>query len=124
MRTQRKHPRIDDQIPIKLSTHRGGECIALVLTRQISRGGCTIKGHHKPAPGSILEATLFVGGKCVSITSLVVHAEDRDGEQLTGLRFLSMAPGDLAALEEYIGRKVPPDADEGLERTVRDPLPA
>ena len=120
MRQNRKHPRIFDQIPVQLSKYRGAEYFALVLTRQISRGGCMIKGRHEMAPGSILDITFFLGGRCVSVTSMVIYAVECDGENLTGLRFLSMAPRDLAALEEYIGRKIQFSDDEGSGRLIRE----
>lgn len=78
----------------------------MVPTRQISRGGCMIKGRLGMAAGSIVDLTFFVAGRGVSVTAMVIYEAEYGGDSLTGLRFISMAPRDLAALEEFIGRKI------------------
>jgi hypothetical protein len=108
MKSDRDHPRIIVQIPARLSSHPSGGAYELVLTRQLGRGGCMIKGHHKIAPGSILDVTFFVGGRCVSAISRVLYELDRDGEPLTGMEFLHMTPDDFAALEEFVGQRMSP----------------
>jgi hypothetical protein len=77
-----------------------------------------IKGRLGMAPGSIVDLTFFVAGRGVSVTAMVIYEAEYCGDNLTGLRFISMAPRDLAALEEFIGRKIrfADDEEEALPR--------
>jgi hypothetical protein len=102
----REFPRVDVVVPGLMSSPSGAETFDLVTTHQLGRGGCMVQSPQRLQPGRIFGLTLDLGGKYVYAISKVIYEVIRGEEILAGMKFIFITNEGLAALDEFIGRRL------------------
>jgi hypothetical protein len=114
MNPVREGQRIYVEIPAELAAPIEGGVFAALLTHQLGKGGCMLRGAERIHPGRVVKVTLNLDGVRISAISQVLYEYEDNGMILSGVKFLDLEPIYEMILDEFIARRLRDVGPEGL----------